>query len=90
MWKNILFIVLGMFLMYIVLKIMSSKVVTTESQVTARLIELLKTGQAVNLIKTNEFREMVKTTEFKNLLSALANDQISAVSKSLVTYEKKC
>ncbi len=88
MGKSILFIVLGMFLMYIILKIMSSKTVES-GETSAALKDLAKTGEALNLIRTNEFREVVKTPEFKRFISSLAKDQVKALSTSLVSYEPK-
>lgn len=88
MGKSILFIVLGMFLMYIILKIMSSKTVES-GETSAALKDLAQTGEALNLIRTNEFREVVKTPEFKRFISSLAKDQINTLATSLVSYESK-
>lgn len=88
-WRYVLFVALGMFLMYIVLKIMSSKTVSTRSDTTVAMMRLVSTGEFTNLIKTNEARELIKTTEFRNFVKTLANDQLIALSKSLVQYQPK-
>lgn len=82
--KYFLFTALGMFLMFIILKILSGKTVTGKSQTTAAFVQMAKTGQAINLIKTNEFKELVKTLEFKNFVNTLAEEQISAFAGSIM------
>ena len=83
MQKYFLFTILGMFLMWLILKIISSNAVEN-SRTTENFKQLAKTGQAFNLIRTNEFRELAKTTEFRNFVSGLAEDQIKEISKSLM------
>jgi hypothetical protein len=83
--KNLIFVALGMFLMYILLKILSSRTVDS-SMTTERLKDLLKTGEVMNLIKTTQFNEVIKTPEFRAFISTLAKDQLTTVSNSLVTY----
>lgn len=83
--KNLLFVALGMFLMYIVLKILSNRTIDN-SMTTERLKDLVKTPQAVNVVKTNQFMELVKTPEFRRFVSTLANEQMNAVSNALLTY----
>lgn len=82
--RNLLFVALGMFLMYILLKILSDRGVTSSSDSTAAFVALSKTGEVMNLVKTNEFREVAKTPEFRKLVTTLADEQINALSKSLV------
>lgn len=81
--RTFLLILAGMILMYILLKVMSSKEGTT-SESWNRIKELMKTQEFNNLIKTNEFREIVKTNEFRGVIGSLATDQISTVSKTLI------
>jgi len=83
MTKNILFVVLGMFLMYILLKVLSSKGVTSGGTSKA-VMTLLKTQQASNLIRTNEFRELVKTPEFKNVVITLADSELKTLSNVMI------
>lgn len=85
--KIFLWIILGMFLMYILLKILSGAA-PEKSQTTARLKELLKTGEVYNLARTNEFRELVKTTEFKEFVKTLANEQVDAMATALIGTKK--
>ena len=82
MGKNILFLVLGAFLMYLVLKIISSKALSG-SGTSKAAIDLLKTQQAANLILTNEFRELSRTPQFKFLLKTLAANEINAMTNAM-------
>jgi len=84
--KNLIFVALGMFLMYIVLKIISSRG-GGSSMTTERLKDLARTPQAMNVIKTNQFNELTKTPEFRAFISTLAKEQLAAVSNSLITYQ---
>lgn len=72
-----------MILMYILLKVMSSKESST-SESWQRIKELLKTQEFNNVMKTNEFRELSKTNEFRSVIATLATDQVSTVAKTLV------
>lgn len=81
--RTALLIFAGMILMYILLKVMSSKEAST-SESWIKIKELMKTQEFNNLIKTNEFREIVKTGEFRSVVATLAEDQILSVSKTLV------
>lgn len=83
--KQLIFVFLGMFLMYVLLKILSSRV-TESSMTTERLKDLVKTPQVNSLIKTNEFSNVIKTPEFSAFLKTLANEQMNAISKTLITY----
>lgn len=80
--KYLLFTVLGMFLMYIILRIIAKP--TYKSESSGAFLQLAKTGQALNLVKTNEFRELAKTPEFKNLVRTLADEQITILANTLV------
>ena len=82
--KNLIYVAIGAFLMYIVLKILSSRDVTGSSDTTAQFMALAKTPQMMNLVRTNEARELVKTPEFKQLVKTLANDQAAALSTALL------
>lgn len=84
MGRSILLIVIGMVLMYIVLKILSSKTVQPAGASTAAFKKLASTGYAYNLIRTNEFRELVKTPEFRELVRTLAAEQVTALTSALV------
>lgn len=83
--KYFLFTLLGMFLMYVILKIMSSKAGSSDS--TESFIALAKTGQALNLVRTNEFREVVKTPEFRNFVKTLAQEQAAALAGSMINRQ---
>jgi hypothetical protein len=89
MWKYFLFTALGMFLMFIVLKILASKSVQGSSQMTANAVRVIKSSQFSNLLKTNEAKELIKTPEFKNFISTLADEEIKAFSASLVSFGQK-
>ena len=82
MIKNILYIVLGMLIMFVILKLLS-KTSSGTGNTTAALKQLAFTGEAYNLIMSNEFRELVKTPEFKNFTKTLADDQLKVLSKTL-------
>ena len=81
--KNLLFVALGMFLGFVLIKILASKG-EYKSDTTKNFVALAKTGQAMNLTRTNEFRELVKTPEFNRLIKTLADDQINALSNALL------
>ena len=83
--KNLIFVALGMFLMFLLLKIVSSRVVDS-SMTTERLKDLAKTPEATNLIKTTQFNSLIKTPEFRAFVSTLAKEQMNAISNTLVTY----
>lgn len=80
--RNILFVVLGMFLMYLILKIISSKALSGSGTSKAAM-NVLKTQQAANLIMTNEFRELSRTPEFKFLMKTLAANEINAMTNAM-------
>lgn len=85
--RNIIFIIIGAGLMYLVLKILSTagKPESDSSSPTSQtFMELAKTGQALNLVKTNEFRQLVQTTQFRNFVKTLAEDQIHTIANTLV------
>jgi len=84
--RNLLWVALGMFLMFIVLKMLASRGDRGSSQTSEKFIALAKTPQAMNLVRTNEFRELVKTTQFRNLVKTLAADEINALSNTLTTF----
>jgi len=81
--RPILWILLGGLITFVILKIASSKVVNTSGTSTA-FKQLAKTQQMSNLVRTNEFRELIKTNQFKDLVKTLAEDQLVAMSKTLV------
>jgi hypothetical protein len=83
--KDFLFIAVGMFLMYVVLKIAKSKTVQKPNASNAALRELAMTGEAMNLVRTNEFRELAKTTEFRAVVNSLAKEQINIITSALVS-----
>lgn len=82
MIKNILYIVLGMLIMFVILKLLS-KTSSGTGNTAAALKQLALTGEAYNLVTSNEFRELVKTPEFKNFTKTLADDQLKVLSKTL-------
>lgn len=85
--RNVLLIVVGMGVMYILLKILSGsqKPESNSSSATSQtFMALAKTGQAMNLVKTNEFRQLVQTPEFRKFISTLAEDQIHTIANTLV------
>ena len=81
MSRTILWIVVGMIIMYILLRIASSGTVSNGSN--KKLLSLLGTQQVANLTRTNEFREVVKTNEFKSFIATLAKEQTIAVARVL-------
>jgi len=82
--KDFLFIAVGMFLMYVILKIAKSKTVQAPSATNSAFRQLATTGEAYNLIRTNEFRELAKTAEFRTLVNTLAKEQINILTSALV------
>jgi hypothetical protein len=80
--KTALYIISGMLLMYVILKIISSKAVEP-NLIWNNVKTVLSTQEAKNLVKTNEFRELVKTKPFVNLIGSLAKEQLNDVSKTL-------
>jgi hypothetical protein len=83
-WLRItLYILIGMALMYVILKVLS--VLPDKSSGTAAAAKtLIMSTQFYNLTKTNEFRELAKMPEFITLLSTLAEDQLTSISQQLV------
>jgi len=82
--RTTLLIIAGMILMYILLKVLSSRENVSTSQSWQKIKDLIKTQEFNNVVKTNEFRELVKTNEFRGVIGSLAEDQILTVSKTLV------
>ena len=78
-----LWILVGALIMFVLLKI-AAKTTGTESGMSTRLRDLLRTQQVANLVRTNEFRELVKTNEFKRFASTLASEQLKELSRTLV------
>jgi len=89
MTKYLLFTALGMFLMYIILKILSSKTTTSKSETALSGIRVLKTQEFINMLKTNEAKELLKTSEVRDFVKTLSNDVITSMSRSLVSYQPK-
>lgn len=87
--KYLLFTALGMFLMYIILKILSSKTTATKSDAAMAGIRVIKTSEFINMLKTNEARELIKTPEVRDFVKTLSNDIITSMSRSLVSYQPK-
>ena len=87
--KYFLFTILGMFLMFVILKTLGSKTTLTESQINSKVIRLVGSAKFSNLLKTNEARELIKSPEFKAFIGTLAKEQLQAFSASLVNYESK-
>lgn len=88
-WRYLLFVALGMFLMYIVLKILSSRTVTSKSETALAGIRVLKTQEFINMLKTNEAKELIKTPEVRDFVKTLSNDVVTSMSKSLISYQPK-
>lgn len=84
--KNLLWVALGMFLMFIILKMLSQRGDRGSSATSQCFIALAKTPQAMNLVRTNEFRELAKSMEFRNLLKTLAADEMNAMANTLTTF----
>ncbi len=84
--KNLLWVALGMFLMFIVLKMLSQRGDRGSSATSQYFIALAKTPQAMNLVRTNEFKELVKTMEFRTLIKTLATNELNAISNTLTTF----
>jgi hypothetical protein len=89
MTKYLLFTALGMFLMYIILKILASKTTATKSETALAGIRVFKTQEFSNLLKTNEAKELLKTSEVRDFVKTLSNDVITSMSRSLVNYQPK-
>jgi len=74
-------LLIGMVVMFVVLKMISRTSETSDTWLYTKRI--LASNQFNNLAKTNEFREIVKMPDFTNLLKTLAEEQIITTSKSL-------
>jgi hypothetical protein len=81
--RTALLILAGMFIMWLLLRVMSSSKVNPSASWN-NIKAMLKTQQFNNVIKTNEFRELVKTSEFRNVIGSLAEDQVVTISKTLI------
>jgi len=81
--KIALWILLGMAVMYIILKLLSDRTDLT-SNTWKYSKAILVSQQFANLTRTNEFREIVKMPEFVKLLESVASDQLTTISTSLV------
>ena len=84
MIKNILYIILGMLIMFVILKLLSSKTITGTGDTTKKLKALAVAPETYNVVMSNEFRELVKTKEFKDFINTLANEQLTILSKTLI------
>ena len=80
--KNVLFIGLGMVLMFVILKALSSKTVST-SNTSKDIKAILFSQKFANLARTNEFRELAKMPEFTELLKGLASDQLKTIAQAM-------
>jgi hypothetical protein len=80
--KSFLLIVIGMVLMYIILKLLSHRTVSTDST-WQQIKPVLTSQQFYNLTKTNEFRELVKMPQVKKVMETLAEDQLTTLAQSL-------
>ena len=85
--RPIWWFLIGAVIMFVVLKMLAGKTISTSSTSTNFMV-LVKTPQASNLVKTNEFRELVKTSAFKKLMLSLADDELKAMSQTLVGANK--
>jgi hypothetical protein len=79
--RAILWIVVGMIIMYLLSKILYTTGVTAGSS--KKLKALLRTQQVANLIRTNEFREVVRTGEFRNYIGTLAAEEALSVATAM-------
>lgn len=83
-WLTItLYILIGMALMYAILKVLSA-LPDKSSDTAAAAKTLIMSSQFYNLTKTNEFRELAKMPEFTTLLSTLAEDELSSISQQMI------
>jgi hypothetical protein len=80
--RTFLLILVGMILMYIILKLLSHKTVSTDST-WQEIKPILTSSQFYNLTKTNEFRELIKMPETKKVIETMANDQVTLLAQSL-------
>jgi hypothetical protein len=84
--KNLLYILLGALILFIVLKMIAGAgkgaMLSTE-----KLKKLAFTPQTGNLIKTNEFKELVKTKEFQDFVRTLAEEQAVVLAQSLLNVQ---
>ena len=80
--RTFLLILAGALIMYFILKILSGK---SDSSIAWPAIKsLIGTQEFNNVVKTNEFRELAKSAEFRNVITNLAEDQITSISKTLI------
>ena len=80
--KIILWILLGMVLMFVILKLLSHRVVSPDDT-WPQIKPIIMSQQFYNLTKTNEFRELAKMPEVSKMLETLANDQVTVLAQSL-------
>ena len=81
MIRDILFIAIGGFGMFLLMKILSSGAACGNTS--KAVMNLIKTQQAVNLAMTNEFRELVRTPQFKMLVKTLAANELKALENAM-------
>jgi len=80
--KTVLWVLLGMVLMFIILKLLSSRVVSS-NDTWSQIKPIITSQQFYNLTKTNEFKELVKLPEVSKMLKTLAEDQVTEIAQSL-------
>jgi hypothetical protein len=68
--------------MYIILKLLSHKTVSTDST-WQEIKPILTSPQFYNLTKTNEFREILKMPEAQKAIKTMAEDQVTLLAQSL-------
>jgi hypothetical protein len=80
--RTVLLVIGGMIIMYVILRVLSGAPESTNSWPAIKA--MIKTQEFNNIIKTNEFRELAKTSEFRNVVASLAEEQVKAISSTLV------
>lgn len=80
--KNLLWVLLGALLLFIVLRMIAGAGKEAALS-TTKLKALAFLPETANLIKTNEFRELVKTKEFKDFTRTLAAEQVVVLAQTL-------
>jgi hypothetical protein len=79
--RNILLIILGAVIMFIVLKVLSKK--TVKQSTSSGIKEILLLPETLKLAKTTEFKNLSDTPEFRNYIKTLSQEQIYELAKTL-------
>ena len=81
--KNVIFVLIGGALMFIVLKYMSKGKPIPETESQQRFRKLMATPEAQALVQSDEFVAMAMTREFRDVLKSVADEFIHEMAKQV-------